>query len=100
MPALIYGRHDDHRAVIALSLGIGAAIYLYTQSAATALRQLVRITTETSGHSVHRTACSAICVIDGKHWGYSLLAGAFTVAIMICHHVHNGGGAHLGASLP
>ena len=49
------------------------------------LVQLVRITTETlSGiPSIVYGLFGYLCFVTALHWGYSLLAGAFTVAIMI-----------------
>ncbi len=87
--------------VIALPLGIGAAIYSVEYAKrGNKLVQLVRITTETlSGiPSIVYGLFGYLCFVTALHWGYSLLAGAFTVAIMILPLImHNGGGAHLGA---
>lgn len=73
--------------VIALPLGIGAAIYSVEYAKrGNKLVQLVRITTETlSGiPSIVYGLFGYLCFVTALHWGYSLLAGAFTVAIMIC----------------
>ena len=72
--------------VIALPLGIGAAIYSVEYAKrGNKLVQLVRITTETlSGiPSIVYGLFGYLCFVTALHWGYSLLAGAFTVAIMI-----------------
>lgn len=72
--------------VIALPLGIGAAIYAVEYAKrGNKLVQLVRITTETlSGiPSIVYGLFGYLCFVTALHWGYSLLAGAFTVAIMI-----------------
>ena len=72
--------------VIALPLGIGAAIYSVEYAKrGNKLVQLVRITTETlSGiPSIVYGLFGMLFFVTRLHWGYSLLAGAMTLAIMI-----------------
>ena len=72
--------------LICLPLGIGAAIYLVEYTGrGNRLVGLVRITAETlSGiPSIVYGLFGYLCFVTALHWGYSLLAGAFTVAIMI-----------------
>ena len=64
--------------VIALPLGIGAAIYSVEYAKrGNKLVQLVGIPSIVYG------LFGYLCFVTALHWGYSLLAGAFTVAIMI-----------------
>ena len=72
--------------VIALPLGIGAAIYSVEYAKrGNKLVQLVRITTETlSGiPSIVYGLFGMLFFVTRLHWGYSLIAGAMTLAIMI-----------------
>ena len=72
--------------LLAVPLGLFTAIYLNEYAKrGNKLVQLVRITTETlSGiPSIVYGLFGYLCFVTALHWGYSLLAGAFTVAIMI-----------------
>ena len=69
--------------VIAPPLGIGAAIYSVEYAKrGNKLVQLVRITTETLS-GIPSIVYGLFGYLTALHWGYSLFAGAFTVAIMI-----------------
>ena len=72
--------------VIAMPLGIGAAIYMveYAKKGSRLVR-IVRVTAETlSGiPSIVYGLFGYLFFVTTLHWGYSLLAGAFTVGIMI-----------------
>ena len=71
---------------IAAPLGVGGAIYLVEYAKrGNKLVKVVRLTAETlSGiPSIVYGLFGYLCFVTALHWGYSLLAGAFTVAIMI-----------------
>ena len=71
---------------IATPLGIFAAVWLVEYAKrGSKLVSMIRLTTETlSGiPSIVYGLFGYLCFVTALHWGYSLLAGAFTVAIMI-----------------
>lgn len=72
--------------LIALPLGVGAAIYMVEYAKrGNRLVKAVRITAETlSGiPSIVYGLFGSLFFVSALHWGYSLMAGALTVAIMI-----------------
>lgn len=72
--------------VIAVPLGIGSAIYLVEYSGkGNRFVKIVRMTTETLTGipSIIYGLFGMLLFVGFLHWGYSLLAGAATVAIMI-----------------
>ena len=72
--------------VIAVPFGIGAAIYLaeYAERG-NKLVKVIRTMAETlSGiPSIVYGLCGMLCFVTAFHWGYSILAGAFTLSIMV-----------------
>lgn len=72
--------------LIACPLGIGSAIYLVEYSKkGNRFVKLVRLTTETLT-GIPSIVCGLfgmLLFVGALHWGYSLMAGSFTVAIMI-----------------
>lgn len=72
--------------LIACPLGIGSAIYLVEYSKkGNRFVKLVRLTTETLTGipSIVYGLFGMLLFVGALHWGYSLMAGSFTVAIMI-----------------
>lgn len=72
--------------IISVPFAIGTAIYLVEYAKrGSKLVSMIRLTTETlSGiPSIVYGLFGYLCFVTALHWGYSLLAGAFTVAIMI-----------------
>ena len=73
--------------IIAIPLGLFTAIYLveYSGKSNSKIVQIIRLTTETlSGiPSIVYGLFGMLFFVTYLHWGYSLLAGAFTMAIMI-----------------
>lgn len=73
--------------IIAIPLGLFTAIYLveYSGKSNSKIVQVIRLTTETlSGiPSIVYGLFGMLFFVTYLHWGYSLLAGAFTMAIMI-----------------
>ena len=72
--------------LIACPLGIGSAIYLVEYSKkGNRFVKLVRLTTETLTGipSIVYGLFGMLLFVGALHWGYSLMAGRFTVAIMI-----------------
>ena len=72
--------------LIACPLGIGSAIYLVDYSKkGNRFVKLVRLTTETLTGipSIVYGLFGMLLFVGALHWGYSLMAGSFTVAIMI-----------------
>ena len=72
--------------LIACPLGIGSAIYLVEYSKkGNSFVKLVRLTTETLTGipSIVYGLFGMLLFVGALHWGYSLMAGSFTVAIMI-----------------
>lgn len=72
--------------LIACPLGIGSAIYLVEYSKKeNRFVKLVRLTTETLTGipSIVYGLFGMLLFVGALHWGYSLMAGSFTVAIMI-----------------
>lgn len=72
--------------LIACPLGIGSAIYLVEYSKkGNRFVKLVRLTTETLTGipSIVYGLFGMLLFFGALHWGYSLMAGSFTVAIMI-----------------
>ena len=107
MPALIiYGRHDDaSRSLLHCRSASARQSTLWsTQSAATSLCSVVRITTETlSGiPSIVYGLFGYLCFVTALHWGYSLACRCVYGRHhdFAAHHAHNGGGAHLACRIP
>ena len=73
--------------VIAIPLGLFTAIYLveYSGKNNSKIVQVIRLTTETlSGiPSIVYGLFGMLFFVTALHWGYSILAGAFTMSIMI-----------------
>ncbi len=73
--------------VIAIPLGLFTAIYLveYSGKNNSKIVQIIRLTTETlSGiPSIVYGLFGMLFFVTALHWGYSILAGAFTMSIMI-----------------
>ena len=72
--------------LLAVPLGVGAAIYLVEYAKrGSRLVKLVRLTAETlSGiPSIVYGLFGMLFFVQQLHWGYSLIAGAFTLAIMV-----------------
>ena len=72
--------------LIACPLGIGSAIYLVEYSKkGNRFVKLVRLTTETLTGipAIVYGLFGMLLFVGALHWGYSLMAGSFTVAIMI-----------------
>ena len=72
--------------VIAVPLGIGAAVYLAEYAKrGSRLVKIIRAMTETlSGiPSIVYGLFGMLCFVTALHWGYSILAGAITLAIMV-----------------
>jgi len=72
--------------VIAAPLGIFAAVWLVEYAKrGSKLVKLVRITTETLQGipSIVFGLFGMLFFVQGLHWGYSMIAGAFTLAIMV-----------------
>lgn len=72
--------------LIACPMGIGSAIYLVEYSKkGNRFVKLVRLTTETLTGipSIVYGLFGMLLFVGALHWGYSLMAGSFTVAIMI-----------------
>lgn len=87
MPAILATVETTALALLlAVPLGLFTAVYLNEYAKrGNKLVNVIRITTETlSGiPSIVYGLFGYLCFVTALHWGYSLLAGAFTVAIMI-----------------
>ena len=72
--------------VIAVPFGIGAAIYLAEYAKrGNKLVKLIRTMAETLAGipSIVYVLFGMLCFVTAFHWGYSILAGAFTLSIMV-----------------